>query len=134
MQEMCIQAACESKSLHNVKAAEVNAKLDALISADVLAATQPPASFPVPQCHQKPAKAGQLLSELEEHRRKITALQQERDDALRQRDDVQQKLDRSMVCSSVQFCTCVDPDLQPSASSVAVDAACCPRLFLCLQG
>jgi hypothetical protein len=97
VQEMYLQSVTEGTSLHQVKAAEVSAKLDALFSTEVLAVTQPPAAFPVPAERPPPQDLAVGINEIADLRRRLHDAQTQRDAALRERDELSTKLEASEV-------------------------------------
>jgi len=83
--------------------ASLNAKLDQLATPEVLAATQPPAEFPVPAPHTEPKSLGSVVAEINKLRKQLIQAQTLLARATKQCDGYRRKLSESQVCSTVQF-------------------------------
>jgi hypothetical protein len=94
---MYLQAVNEGQNRHQVQTAELNAKLDALATTEVLAVSRPPASFPIPAAHPDPKSVGHAVAEIAELRRHLVDTQQRLEDTLRGRDDLSSKLTSAEV-------------------------------------
>lgn len=97
MQEMYLQSVSDGHDLHQVRAAEVTAKLDALVTTEVLAATRPPASFPVPTERPRPRDLAPAVHEIAELQRRALDGQLQLEKAVRERDALRNKLEQCEV-------------------------------------
>lgn len=104
VQEMYLQSVNESQNMHQVQTAELNAKLDAIATTEVLAVSRPPASFPLPTPHPDPKNVGHAVAEITDLRRGLVDTRQQLEDTLRARDNLSSKLTNSEVCDAPLHC------------------------------
>ena len=124
-QERYLESTQRGQSLQQRRADGLAAKLDELATTEVLAATRPPASFPVPEPHA-PQK-GTAAAKLAELRRQLAAQQQAAHAALRARDAAAEALATCEVRAAWQitFTMLRQNALEPRtrAVSLAVEAS-----------
>lgn len=98
MQELYLESTERGQSLAQRRTDGLAAKLDELATTEVLAATRPPASFPMPEARRAPR--GTAAAEIAALRRQLAVQQQAAAAALRARDAATEALAVCEVCAA----------------------------------